>query len=104
MLAVPETPYAVTGDGNHIAYQIVGEEPLDIVVCRSISIAASGSKMACRSPRNMIVAKENLRHSLGAARAGRVDASTDPWTPTSSVRACLYLSLPCGNRRDCEGT
>lgn len=35
VLAVPETHYAMTGDGNHIAYQVVGEGPPDIVYANS---------------------------------------------------------------------
>ena len=48
--------------------------------------------------------KGNLRHSVRDARACRSDVSTDPWPRSDSVRACLYVSLPCGKGRDREGT
>jgi pimeloyl-ACP methyl ester carboxylesterase len=35
MLAVTQTRYAVTSDDNHIAYQVVGEGPPDIVYANS---------------------------------------------------------------------
>src|ERR671915_288665 len=34
-MAIPETRYARTADGTHVAYQINGDGPIDIVVLRA---------------------------------------------------------------------
>lgn len=36
MTPIPETQFALTNDGSHVAYQVVGDGPLDVLVCRSI--------------------------------------------------------------------
>lgn len=36
MAEVPETRYAETADGAHVAYQVVGQGPLDLLVVRSL--------------------------------------------------------------------
>ena len=63
--------------------------------------------MSCRSPRNVIVAKGNERHSLRIARACRSDVSTNPWprlrAPFERVFTCLYREGRGGIVREPEG-
>jgi pimeloyl-ACP methyl ester carboxylesterase len=44
---VPETRYAKTGDGVHIAYQVAGEGPLDVVF---LSLGATHVELAWEMP------------------------------------------------------
>ena len=67
--------------------------------------SASWSKMACPSPRNMILPQQEtsaVRCALGIAR--RSHLSTDPWPRSDPVTACLYVTLSRGKGRDREGT
>ena len=60
--------------------------------------------MSARSPRNVIVAKGNGRHSLRILRALPNGCAFRSVVTLRLRSACLYVSLPRGKERDREGT